>query len=342
MKFKLGFAALFAAMMFAGSAMAAEELKFQSMYPPTQAQNTEYLVPWCESFAVESKGQLDVHFFPIGAVVNPAETRNSIKNGMLDMGLWGSSAFPKDTPYVYNFSMPFLAKNTRHATAIAYALYDQLPEFKKDIDSAGKMLGIWSSATIGLSSINQAIRTPADLKGKRVLICGPADVQMVESWGGIPVLVTPGDVYVGLQRGMGEVFFGGLPFQRGLRIMEVAKYVTPVPCAVIVQTLSINNDVFNDLDKSLQDLIIAKTGRAFSDKLAASLDADVDRTLAEFAAAGAEVVKLTDEEFNAFAEGAKSILESQWIPAVEGYGIKNAADVVKKYYEVAASIAVPE
>ena len=121
----------------------------------------------------------------------------------------------------------------------------------------------------------------------------------------------------------------------------VATYVTPVPCSVIVQTLSVNNDVFNDLDKSLQDLLVAKTGRAFSDKLAASLDADVDRTLAEFAAAGAEVVKLTDEEYNAFAEAGKSILKD-WIPAVEGYGIKNAADVVKKYYDIAASVAVPE
>ena len=319
------------------------ELSFQSVYAPAQTQNIEILVPWAEAFEQKSGGSLIVHFFPVSSIVDVNEAGHAIQSGMLDMGVWSGATFPRDTPYGYMFNLPFLTKNSRHGTAVLNTLYETVPECKQDTDSVGVPLAMWSSASFGISSVNIPVRSPADIKGRRVLISSASDSVAVEAWGGIPVFVTPSDVYVGLQRGMGEMFYTAIPFQKGLRLMEVAKYITPLPSTANQMVLAINRDLYEDLSEEQKQLLHAETGRALSERIAENLDADVENCLKLFEEAGAQVVNLTPEELEAFLDGLRTSIDGYWVENLKEVGIKGDTKAwINKYYEIAESIPVPE
>ena len=319
------------------------ELAFQSCYAPAQTQNVDILVPWAEAFKEKSGGSLIVNFFPVSSIVDVNETAHAVSSGMLDMGIWGPASFPKDSPYGYGINLPFLTKNSRHGTALIYSLYEQLPEFKEDVDKMGVLLSMWVSASFGISSVNNPVRSPADIKGKRVLIVSASDSVTIEAWGGIPVFVTPSDVYVGLQRGMGEMFYTAIPYQKGLRIMEVAKYITPIPSTANQMILSINRDLYEDLSEEQKSLLNAETGRALAERIAANLDADVEGCLKLFEEAGAQVVNLTPEEQDVFFEGLQATVDGYWVESLKDAGVKgDTRALIDRYYQVAESIPVPE
>lgn len=336
------FLTMFMAAMFIGSRAYAKnqiEMSFQSLYGPSQTQNTQILIPWAQSFTEKSSGDLMMNFFPGSAIVDINEVQHAIKNGLLDSGVWAGNSFPKDTPYAYMVSLPFLAENCMHATSLSYALYEQVPEFKANIDQAGEMLSMWSSATLGLTSINRPIRSPDDLIGKRVLIAGSQDSAIIEAWGGIPVLVAPGDIYVGLQRGMGEVLYAGIPFQRGLRIMEVGKYITPVPATVVTMTLSVNKELFDSMTDEQKQLLRDASGRELGEQIAASFDSDVGHVLQLFRDAGAEVITLSTEESVAFHKAAESTLEGFWVGNLKNIGIKgDIQEWIDRFYAISKSV----
>lgn len=318
------------------------ELSFQSCYAPAQSQNIDILIPWAESFARKSGGSLVVNFFPMSAIVDAFEAAHGIMNGMLDMGIWGPASFPKEAPYGYAINLPFLTRNSRHGTALVRALYEQLPEFKADIDEVGVPLAQWVSASFAISSVNAPVRGPADIRGKRVLILSPSDSVTVEAWGGVPVLVTPADVYVGLQRGMGEMFYTAIPMQKGLRLMEVARYITPLPSTCNLMVLSINRDLYDDLDNEQKALLHAET-EGLSERIAAHLDADVEGCLKLFEEAGAEVIALTPEEMEAFSKGLRDTIDGYWVKNLKDVGIKgDTRALIDRYYELAESLPAPK
>ena len=69
----------------AGTANAAENLNFQSIYGPAQTQNTEILMPWAESFAQKTNDELVVHFFPVSALVDVYEAGHALEDGAIDI-----------------------------------------------------------------------------------------------------------------------------------------------------------------------------------------------------------------------------------------------------------------
>lgn len=343
--FKSFLAAAAAALFACPAAWAADnlELSFQSVYAPAQTQNVEILVPWAEAFEQKSGGSLIVHFFPVSAIVDINEAGHAIQSGMLDMGVWGGATFPKDTPYGYMINLPFLTRNSRHGTALLNTLYETVPEFKQDTDNMGVPLAMWTSASFGISSVNAPVRSPADIRGKRVLIISASDSVSIEAWGGIPVFVTPSDVYVGLQRGMGEMFYTAIPFQKGLRIMEVAKYITPLPSTANEMVMAINRDLYEDLSDEHKNLLHAETGRALSERIAANLDADVVNCLKLFEEAGAQVINLTPEEMDAFFTGLRATIDSYWVGNLKDVGVKGDAKAwIDKYYQLADSVPDPD
>ena len=241
------------------------------------------------------------------------------------------------------FNLPFLTKNSRHGTAVLNTMYESLPEYKQDTDNVGVPLAMWSSASFGISSVNIPVRSPADIKGRRVLITGASDSVAIEAWGGIPVFVTPSDVYVGLQRGMGEMYYTAIPYQKGLRVMEVAKYITPLPSTANQMVLSINRDLYEDLSDEQKQLLHSETGRALSERIAENLDADVENSLKLFEEAGAQVVNLSPEELEAFLDGLRTSIDGYWVENLKEVGIKGDTKAwINKYYEIAESVPVPE
>ncbi len=320
------------------------EINFQSVYPSVQTQNVKTFAPWAASFAEATKGQLVVHFFANGGLVEHSNADNALRTGGLDITILGPGTFPKLYPHAYLSNLPFLSKNARHAMAVSYALYEQVPEVKKELDAAGEVLCLWNGASYAIASTKAPISSPADLKGRRVLIVNPADSTMIEAWGGVPVYVASSDAYVGLQRGMGEAFYCAVPFHRGLRIMEVAKYVTQLPSTSPMLFLAVNRTVWDeDLDDAQRALFKSSTGRPMAELLAASLDQDVESVLGLYEKAGAKVIHLSDEQLGVFHKALQPLIEGYWVKSAAENGLGSESKAwIDRFYQIAASVPAPE
>ncbi len=319
------------------------ELNFQSVYPQTQTQNTEFFIPWANSFAEKTNKELTVHFFGLGALVEASGVQDALRSGSLDLCGYSPSSFPKLFPYTYLFNMPFITKNARHGQAVLWAMYDQIPEVKKEIDSAGEMLTMWSGAMYVISSTSVPVTKPEDIKGRRVLVIVAADSIMVEALGGVPVYVTPADAYVGLQRGMGEMIYTALPVSKALRIMELTKYVTPLPAGSVSMVVAVNHTVWKeDLTDAQRALFKETTGRELGKKIGESLDKDAKDILGMYTQAGAKIVTLTPEQMKLFTDSLQSLVESYWMKSAKDAGVKDPKAAIERTYQISASVPAPE
>ena len=321
-----------------GAANAAENLNFQSIYGPAQTQNTEILMPWAESFAQKTNGELVVHFFPVSALVDVYEAGHALEDGAIDIAGWPAQAAPKETPYGYLFNLPFLTKNAQQGTALAWHMYETMPELKNELEKVGKTLTMWTSAAYSLCSVKPPINKLSDLKEKRILYVDATTSVIIEALGGIPVFITPGDVYVGLQRGMGEVFFGAIPYAKGLKVQEVVKYCTVLPPYQTLMVTSMNNDLFADLKPEWQQLFLDSSGRELSMKVAQNLDEDVANCLKIFQEEGVTIINLEESELDNFKSAVEKTRESFWYDNVREIGLKeDHKTLIDKYYEISES-----
>ncbi len=316
---------------------AAIELNFQGPFPEGQAQSTAVLIPWAQSFAQKSDGKFVVHFFGAGAIVKASEAEHAVSTGMLDMAGWGPVGFPKSYPYMTMSSLPFLAKNSLHAARLFNAMYQTMPEVKRELDKQGIPLAIWSSASMVAGSTKAAITSPADFAGKRVIIPNPALSTTVEAWGGIPVYTQASDVYVGLQRGMGDIFYGGAIFVKSLKLIEVVRHVTVLPTSYNCAVISINKSVFHSMTPEEQKLL-KDNSADLAEKLMQSHAAEETQVLESCKAQGIEVHQLTDAQSQAFREAIAPVIQSYWLKSFEQTGVKNAPAEVEKLRALAATI----
>ena len=339
MDMKKVFGGLVASLLIAGTAQAAPlELNFQSVWNPAQRQNAEAIAPWLENIGKATNGEVKVHLFYAGGIVEANDVINGVKHGMVDMAGWSANDI-RQTPYVYMLGIPYLTKDQAHGYRVIKKLYESIPELQKDFDYPGKLLSFGVSAPFMVASKDIPVHSPKDMAGKRILVTSGMFGEIVEAWGGIPVQVAPGDVYVGLQRGMGEMYICGVSCVKGARVQEFCKYsVATGQTSVVAFPYTMNRDVFEDDLTPEQQKIVVEVSKDLGEKVVASFLKDVEDTYKEFREAGMEVYFPNEEEMALFKEKTMVIVEKNWIPRLADAGVKDPAAWVKKYYDIAATV----
>ena len=339
MDMKKVFGGLVATMLIAGTAQAATlDLNFQSLYNPAQRQNADALEPWAKSIEKVTNGEVKMHFFYTGGIVEGSDVHNGLKHGMVDAAGWAATDI-KLTPYLYMVGIPYLSKDQAHAYRVIKKLYDEVPELRKDFEYPGKLLSFGASAPFMVASKDTPVHSPKDFVGKRVLVTSGMFGEIVEAWGGIPVTVSMGDVYVGLQRGMGEMFICGVSCVKGARVQEFCKYsVATGQTSVSAFPYNINKDVFEQDLTPEQQKAIVEASKDLGQKVVDSFLVDVENTYKEFREAGMEVYFPNEQEMAEFKKATMSIIEKNWLPRLADAGVKDPAKWVKKYYDIAATV----
>ncbi|MBO4317137.1 MAG: TRAP transporter substrate-binding protein DctP [Mailhella sp.] len=339
MKYRHILAAMALSVMTAAAAYAAPlEMNFQSAFTPAQRQNADALEPWARSFEEKSGGDMTMHFFYSGGLVEFSALGDAIKSGMVDAGGWIMSD-PAKTPYFFLFGLPYLAKDQSHAFRISQRLIAEVPELKKELESVGVLLGNAVAAPSMIVSKDIPVRSPADMKGRRVLCLAGASSDYIEAWGGIPITTTPGDVYVGLQRGMGEMYFVGVAGVRGSHVYEFCKYATPLGISTsTIFPYSINRDLFEKDMTDEQRKMTLELSEGLGQKVVDSFNADVAEAYKTFEEAGCKVLSLTDEEMSAFIKAAQDNVIPSMARKAKNFGIADPEAVIRKYMEIAAAV----
>ena len=339
MKLKSILSVLALGALFAAPAYAAPiEMNFQSAWSPAQKQNAEAIVPWAESFEKASNGDMKMHVFFAGGLVEANALVDSIKSGMVDAGGWVMTDY-KQMPYVFMTGLPYIMKDQAHAYRVVHKFLEEVPEFKAEVESVGVFLSGASSAPFMIASREVPIHTPADIKGKRVLYWAPTFAEYIEAWGGIPVQVAPGDIYVGLQRGMGEMFLCGVSCVKGARVQEFCKYATALEMASSgLFPYSMNRELFEKDMTDEQRKLTMELSKDLGKRVLDSFLKDVEGAYAEFEAAGCKVIRLNQDELALFAKDAQEYIIPKIERKAKEAGVADPQAVVEKYMKIAASV----
>lgn len=286
----------------------------------------------------KTDGQLIIKFAGLGSVVKAEASFLSIRDGILDMGLFSPSDAITNLPLSNAAGFPWLIKNSAHGYRMQKALLEQIPEMKAELDKNVHLLAMWTSDRNCILSLDTAVKSPADLVGKRVLTWTPGLIDEIRAWGGIPISIGSSDAYVGLQRGMGSAVYCQLPMVKALKLYEVAKFATPIsPSAVLPLGMGMNIDIWNSLSPETQAVVsdvLGDWGRILGDVTTA----DGDETIRIMQESGCVVSMLSEEETEAFKALSLPVLREFWIKMLTNAGIKDPGAYIDRVTALAATV----
>lgn len=314
------------------------ELNFQSCYIGPHIINLQAFQPWVAELEKKTDGQLKMHFFMSGAIMKPDDVVPSLMLGSLDAGAAGVTY--QDTQFAHSvaFTLPHLTRNSKHSSALYWKAYETIPEIKAELDKPGKVLTMWGSDRSGIFSTKGPMLSPADVKGKRVLIWNGGQVDQVKSWGGIPVQVSPNDTYLSLERGVGDLFFGPLPTGVANKLMEVAKDVTILPATVIPIVVWMNWEIWDSMPADMQKIVYDSMGPEANTRYGQLLYDATVRDLDTMRAAGVKIHELSEAQYQTFQDADMPVLMAFWKKDLARLGVKDPEAWIKKIYDLSDSI----
>ena len=197
------------------------------------------------------------------------------------------------------------------------------PAFNKELEAKGlRWLSILAMPGFNIHTTNSAIRTPADMKGKKISVMGKDPAQWLESMHCAPVSLAPGDWYMSLSRGLVDGIFLHWAAIDAFKLAEVFKYHTLFGDEGASPSFAgyvISLKTWNKLPKDLQDIVIEAYDWAGDGNLEA-LTHEVSRAIATSKEKGNTFIKLTPAEMQQWADTMEPI-NDQWIKETEALGL---------------------
>lgn len=321
----------------AGSAMAAEEYSFQSFWTTSHQLNKLIIEPWCKNVTENSGGKVIMHYNGNNALVKADSVAGAIRSGNLDAGGIQMQTAVAMMPLSQLLALPFIVQNADEACTLYREMYKTFPEIRSEIDKNFKLVTLMGSDRYCFASTKSLIKTPADLKGKRVLVWAPYQIEEVKSWGGMPVQIASSETYMGLQRGLGEVAYVPAPAMDSNKLAEVAKYITLIPSRSLPMIIAINWDAWKSMPKDVQKYIDSISGDVLSDQIGKGLVELTARDMIKHVNENkCEVYELNLAEQKVFKDMADEANDKYWTEMLQRNGVKNPKEWMGKVEALAA------
>ena len=286
----------------------------------------------------ESGGRLKVTIYDSNTLVKMPGVLKALKDGGTDIGYINVSSVQNDMPYTVAHDINFAVSGSVNAGKLLEEM-EKLPEVKKELtDNNCIYLFGHCSDRFSIGSLKDPIRTPADLKGKRVLTVQSNLADEITNWGGTPVLVGIPDCYVALQRGMGDCVYTALPLYCSIKLHELLKHITIMPSTFSGNIIAINKEAFEDLPEDIQKIMLKHSGYD-STVYMCQMTADAgDRDVKIMQDAGIDIITLTPEELEQWKSLSVAGLQQQWIDTLKRGGVKDPEPFIAKVREMATAV----
>ena len=224
------------------SSATAAEYTFGSWPPAGEYLNRVSLPKAFAEIAKETNNQIIWKLVPGGQLADPKTTFQAVQDGLMQGGLGISTYVPNLVPSLNTiYSTIVFTDDTAAASGAALETMTLncpscMEEFKKI--NAIPLSG-WTSSPYQLACTSP-VKSPADLKGKRVRATG-GNAEFIKAAGGVPVAATLVEAVGLLQRGGLDCQFGVHTWLRTFGYADVAKYITSTPLGLTGPAVNIWN-----------------------------------------------------------------------------------------------------
>ncbi len=302
------------------------ELSYSIFFPPTHSQ-CKAAVAWAEEIEKRTEGKVKITIFPGGTLTKANQCYDGVVKGISDIGMSCFAYTRGRFPVMAAVDLPLGYPTGQVATHVANEFAKTMAP--KELDDV-KVLYIHAHGP-GLLSTKSPVRTLEDIKGMKIRSTG-LSAKIVEVLGGAPVAMPQGDTYEALQKGVVEGTFTPIETLKGWRQAEVIDYTTK--CTGVGYTTSMfvvmNLEKWNALPEELRK-IIGEISDEWVGVHGDVWDKSDDEGLAYTLSQGNEIIDLSEEENNKWAEAVQPIIEG-YISTTEEKGLpgEKAVSLVKK------------
>jgi tripartite ATP-independent transporter DctP family solute receptor len=253
-----------------------------------------------------SNGEIDVQIFPSSQMGPDREMIEGVQTGVLEMAIPPSSFFAGWDPAFAVIELPYM-----------YASKDIAFDVLEGEAGDSMIARVENQGLVGLGWLELGVRnvtnnvrpiaTPADLDGVKLRTMQvPAHVATFQALGANPTPMNFGEVYSALQQGVIDGQENPLAIITSQRFFEVQKYLSTTGHVFAVYMPVISQPFFASLSAEHQQLVrnSMAAARVHQAKLVSAEDSS---QLEEIRAAGVEVLELTAEQRQAFADATESV-----------------------------------
>jgi TRAP-type transport system periplasmic protein len=238
-------------------------LKMNHEQAPTSLYQLCGHVPWAESVEKATNGRVKIQIYPAQTLMKSQGAWEGIKSGIADITWAFTGYYPGVFDLIEMVALPFMVPNGEVGSRVAMSIYTKFPEVQKAYEGV-KVLSVWTAEPHYLVSIKKSLKSLDDFKGMKFRNSGGPPMDMMKLLGGVPMLIGMPDVYLNLQKGVIDGAQCSSESYTGFRFYEVAPFVTYVPAVATVHMLVMNQDVWKDMPKEIQDQIMSVSGETAS------------------------------------------------------------------------------
>ena len=278
-------------------------LRYSNFFPP--ANKVSLLCEqWCKEVEKRTDGRVKVDYYPGATLTKPAQTYDSVKLGLADVGMSFTSYTIGRFPLTEVLDLPLGYKSAYAACMMSNAYYEKFRP--KEFDDV-KLLYLTT-----VPPHNIFTRTPVknleELKGLKIRATGTTG-QIIEALGAAPVAMPMSEAYDALAKGVAEGVIGPFEPMKGFRLADVVKYGIPIDSAWSNTAFVVmNKNTWKKIPKDLQE-IIEGINSEWSEKQARlwdELDAEGKTALLQ---KGGEIITLSNAEQARWTQAMRPIID---------------------------------
>lgn len=290
-----------------------QELTFASTFEEGTLENIA-ISKFKDKIEDESDGEIQINHVTGGAYGGEEEMSQTLSQG----GLEGMGAGPLPiamwAPEVWFHSSPFIMEDFDHLLRVNNS--DLVQEAYDNIRTENNVRALGDPIYVGWRSMtaNEPVRSAADLEGFQLRET-PIGT-WVDTWEeiGVDITTTPSDeVYSSLEAGVADATTSDANQAVSMSLYEVQDYFIEVEYLVGNRNLWINEDVFQSLDETHQDLVLELSQEA-SEETTEEGKAAEQETLDELESNGMEIISDVDRESlrEAARPAIEGLFETEW------------------------------
>jgi TRAP-type C4-dicarboxylate transport system substrate-binding protein len=315
-------------------------LKVASAYPPPETTlASKQLIVWEEMVTERTKGRVTFKNYWGASLGKPPEHLSLVESGAADLALSYGWYTPTKLPLEnFDYVFPFGTTNPNILTKTMRQIYEEFPDFKKDLAKHNCTRVFQTSGTNFVFLSKKPINMLDGFKGLKCAVIGRYFGRWIGAIGAVPVAAPGHERYTMLQTGVVDASFNPMDLAYPFKDIEQAPFCLD-PELLITNWVScwINLNTLKKLPADVQKILL-ETGKMTEVKVAKELNPVwQDKILQEWKKTqGFVYKKLTDADRQKWADSVEDI-PAEWAAEVTKLGYPGW-EIVKRYQEITAEL----
>ncbi|MGB9661514.1 MAG: TRAP transporter substrate-binding protein DctP [Moorellaceae bacterium] len=309
------------------------ELTFND-HDPAESMVGQIWTKWAKWVNENSGGKVKVNVVSGGALLKGNEAFRGVQTGVVAGAHY---VVDREDGFLLNLvtTMPFLGlPDIKDSREIYKQLLQKFPQMQSEWRGV-KVLAVAMMPGTHFHFSKTAVKTPADIVGKKIAIAEGIKAETLVALKATPVEIDIADMYQSVERGMVDGVYNHMPVLNVFGVLPLLKYhllfgeggIDMTPMMAIM-----NADTFNKLPQDVQQLL-EQSAKVWEDTAYENTLKDIEQCMKMAQEKNHTIVTLTPDEIAQWREAVKPVHE-KWLKECEEKGLPG-----KEIYDTVLQLA---